>query len=132
MYILSAARTAACTADGPTIRKNALGEDHPSVAVDYNNIGTVYSSLGDYDKALEYLNHALNIWQSTLGEDHPDVAQCYNNIGVAYFLQGDYGTALDYFRKALKILEPIYGDQHPDVKATQDIILKATELQKKG
>ena len=115
-----------------TIRKNALGEDHPSVAVDYNNIGTVYSSLGDYDKAMEYLNHALNIWQSTLGEDHPDVAQCYNNIGVAYFLQGDYGTALDYFRKALKILEPIYGDQHPDVKATQDIILKATELQKKG
>ena len=115
-----------------TIRKNAFGENHPTVAVDYNNIGTVYTNLGEYDKALEHLGHALNIWQSVLGEHHPDVAQCYNNIGVAYFLQGDYGTSLEYFSQALQILKPLYGDQHPDVIATQDIILKATELQKNG
>ena len=48
------------------------------------------------------------------------------------FPPSDYDTALDYFRKALGILQPVFGDQHPDVKATQDIILKATERLNNG
>lgn len=115
-----------------SIMKNALGENHPTVAIYYNNIGTVYSSLGDYDKALDYFGHALDIWQSVLGESHPDVAQCYNNIGVVYYEQGDYAKSLAYFEKALAILKPVFGDPHPDVVATENIILKTTELLKNG
>lgn len=114
------------------IRKTAFGESHPIVAIDYNNIGTVYSDQGDFVSAMTYLGKALDIWKSALGERHPDIAQGYNNIGVVYYLQGNYEEAKSYFERALDILRPILGDQHPDVKATQDIILKATEHLKNG
>ncbi len=31
-----------------------VGENNPDTAISYNNIGLVYCSQGDYNKALEY------------------------------------------------------------------------------
>lgn len=44
------------------------GEDHPDVAITYNNLGNVHESQGDYPKALEYYGDALGIWLKALGE----------------------------------------------------------------
>jgi ABC-type transporter Mla subunit MlaD len=38
--------------------------------------------LGDYDKALEYLNIALEIRKDVLGESHPYTQQTLQNIAI--------------------------------------------------
>ena len=73
------------------------------MATSYNNIGSVYSDKGDYDKALEYLNKALAIRKAKLGEEHTDVANSYFFIGVTYCNKEEYSKALKYFDKALPI-----------------------------
>jgi tetratricopeptide (TPR) repeat protein len=82
-------------------------------AASYNNIGNVYDYLGDYDKALEYHNKALEIRKEVLVENHPDTAGSYNNIGDVYANLGKYDKALKYHNKALEIFKDVLGENHP-------------------
>ena len=80
-----------------------------------NNLGTSHYSLGDYSKAIEYYEKALEIRINTLGENHPDIAGSYNNLGIAYRSLGDYGKAIEYHEKALEIGINTLGENHPDI-----------------
>ena len=42
-------------------REEKLGKEHPSTATSYHNIGSVFKSKGEYDKALEYYFKCLKI-----------------------------------------------------------------------
>jgi tetratricopeptide (TPR) repeat protein len=58
---------------------SVLGDNHPDVAISYNNIGNVYAFQGDYDKALKYYEKALKISFSVSSKDDSDI----NNIRKA-------------------------------------------------
>ena len=88
----------------------------------YNNIGIVYSYLGDYDKALEYLFKALEIKKDVLGENNSDTANSYNNIGVVYRNLGEYNKALEYYFKALEIEKAVLGENHPNTASSYNNI----------
>jgi tetratricopeptide (TPR) repeat protein len=60
------------------------GEDHPAVARDRNNLGGAWRALGEYDKAIKYLELALKSTLNTYGEDHLNVAICRNNLGMVW------------------------------------------------
>jgi len=94
------------------------------VAIDYNNIGIVHSSQGNYSKALEFFQKALKIDEKVFGNEHPMVAIRYINIGFVYYSQGDYFRALEYYHKALKIQKKVLGDNHPTTINTYNIIEK--------
>ena len=100
------------------IKLKNLGENHASVATSYNNIGSVWYSKGNYDKALEYYEKCLSIDLKTLGENHADVATSYNNIGSVWSSKENYGKALEYYEKCLKIQLIKLGFKHPDVAIT--------------
>jgi tetratricopeptide (TPR) repeat protein len=59
------------------------GENHPSTAVGYHNVGSVWRAKGEYDKALEYHQKALNIRLNIYGENNPDTAKSYDNRPLA-------------------------------------------------
>jgi tetratricopeptide (TPR) repeat protein len=52
-----------------------LGPDSIDVATSFNNIGSVYWSKGDYDRALENYNKSLAIQTKVLGPESIDVAK---------------------------------------------------------
>ncbi len=68
---------------------------YPDVAKSYNNMALVYDEQGDYSKALEYYQLALDIREAKFGKDHPSVATIYNNMALVYDNQGDYYKALE-------------------------------------
>ncbi|WP_294743469.1 tetratricopeptide repeat protein [uncultured Prevotella sp.] len=107
-----------------TLRQSFLqfGEQHEWTAIAYNDIGLVYSDLGNYPKALEYTLKALVILEKVLGQEHPDIATSYNNIGGVYSDQGDYPKAMEYLLKALVIREKVLGQEHPDVATSYNNI----------
>ena len=85
------------------------------VAGSYNNLGNVYNSLGEYNKAKEYHDKALIINKNIFGEEHADVASSYNNLGNDYRHLGQYNEATEYHEKALIINKKIFGEGHVDV-----------------
>ncbi len=96
------------------ISRRAFGDNHPDTAISYNNIGSIYSSLGNYNSALEYYTKTLAIQKRIFGEDHPDTAMSYNNIGSIYDSLDNYDSALEYYTEALAIQKRIFGEEHPD------------------
>ena len=74
--------------------------------VTINQMGQIYSSLGQYQKALEYLEKSLAITQK-IG-DQAEQAPCLNNLGQIYYSLGQYPKALECFEKSLPITRRIH------------------------
>jgi hypothetical protein len=101
------------------------GDQHPTVAIRYNNLGSVCKASGEYSKAIEYFEKALAIDLKVHGDQHPKVAIRYNNLGTVYVSQGEYSKAIEYFEKALAIRRRVLGDEHPDTEDTVEWLTDA-------
>ena len=95
-----------------------------------SNIGCSYSLQGDFVKAIEYHEKALELRLSVFGKKHLDVASSYNNLGVVYGCLGYRRRALKYLEKAIKIRMSVLGNNHPDV--AESYINYGSELGKVG
>ena len=73
-----------------------------------DNIGTIYSNLGEKQKALDYYNQALKLERS-LGARAKEAA-VLSNIGVVFSDLGENQKSLDFYRQTLLIQKEI-GDR---------------------
>ncbi len=73
------------------------------------NIGVVYFSLAQYDKALTYVDQALVIRREI--HDRAGEGMDLGNIGAVYRSLGQYTKALDYHEQALMIQREISNHQ---------------------
>lgn len=105
-----------------TLREVLYGNEHANIAESYDNIGLIYSNLGNNQKALEFHRKALVINEKVFGQEHSSTAFSYNNIGLVYYGLGDYDRALAYFSKAMSIREKILGLEHPDTAISSNCI----------
>ena len=97
------------------ISEATYGPDHPNVAIDVNNLGSVLKELGDLAGARAAFERALKIDEATYGPDHPNVAIDVNNLGLVLKALGDLAGARAAYERALKIDEATYGPDHPTV-----------------
>ena len=101
-----------------------LFEKHHPKIPDYisiiNNLGILYSELGDYKVAEPYFKQALEIRKKTLGDEHPDVASSLNNLGVLCSNIGDYQSAESFYKQSLAIKKKAFGEKHPDLILSLD------------
>jgi len=65
------------------------------------NLGNVYHSMGDYQKAIEYHGRALAIAKENSNRQSEGIY--LGNLGNAYLGLGQVQTAIDYYEQALKI-----------------------------
>ena len=89
--------------------------DDLKIATSYNDIGCVYSALGEHKKALEFYTISLEIRQQTLPENHPDIAVSYNNIGCVYSDLGEHKKSLEFYTKSLEIQQQTLPENHSDI-----------------
>ncbi|MCS6282565.1 MAG: CHAT domain-containing protein, partial [Dolichospermum sp.] len=82
--------------------------DRSGIGGSFNNIGFIYDSLGEYPKALEFYQQALDI-RKKIG-DRSGEANTLNNIGRIYDSLGQYLKALQFYQQALAIRQEI-GDR---------------------
>ncbi len=94
-----------------------FGENHPHVALDYQNMGVLFGEhLGDYKRAQVLYEKALQIMLQNYGEKHIDVARIYFNMGSNYYRSGDLRKSLANYDKALNIFYEVLGKEyHHDV-----------------
>jgi tetratricopeptide (TPR) repeat protein len=84
-----------------------------TAAGDYNSLGGAWSSKGEYDKAIEYYEKALQINVRAFGDQHPNLARNYNSLGGAWNYKREYDKAIGYHEEASQINVRAFGDQHP-------------------
>ncbi|MBT1707578.1 CHAT domain-containing protein [Fulvivirgaceae bacterium PWU5] len=93
-------------------RQKLLPANHELIAASYNDLGLVFSNT-DADKALDYYEKALAIYQNLHGAEHPKIAIARTNTGFLYRRLELYGDAVNNFEAALKINEKVYPGPHP-------------------
>jgi len=95
------------------IRQKLFGEMSEAVAASYNDLGLTYATT-DNDKALEYYDKALPVYEQMHGKNHPKIAIANTNMGVAYRGLELYGDAIVNFEAAIAIWKKIYPNGHPN------------------
>jgi len=74
-------------------------------AVGYGNLGLIYQTRGELDRAEEMLKKSLSIYEQ-LGSKE-GIANQYGNLGVIYQTQGDLDRAEEMLKKSLSIYEQL-------------------------
>jgi CHAT domain-containing protein/tetratricopeptide (TPR) repeat protein len=95
------------------IRQQLYGEQSEVVAASYNDLGVVYSQI-DADKALDFYDKALVIYEKLHTKKHPKIAIANINLGIIYQQLKLYGDAVNSFETAEKIWNSIYPNGHPN------------------
>jgi len=108
--------------------QNQNGNKKNGIANYYNNIGSVYSDLDQYDLAFDYFQKAL--------EENPDHSLSYRNIGQTYAHKGDYANARKYLEQGIEVLkkldhDPLTLEWMQDELITINLLLKNTFLSAK-
>ena len=75
----------------------------PDSAMAHSELGLVYASQGQWDRAIAEYQTAL--WLK------PDYVKAYNNLGIAYASQGEWDKAITEYQIAL-LLKPDYAKAH--------------------
>ena len=83
---------------------------HKDAAADLNNVGFCYYRLSQYDKAVEFFQQALPLFQQV--GDTEDEAGALSNIGDSYKAMGQYPKALDFYQRALPIQRQVGDKAH--------------------
>ena len=89
------------------------------MAASYSNIGNVYNRQGQYERALEYYQKALEIDIKVSGQEHPDVAASKENIGLVFEAMGRKSQAKQMFTEAAGIRRKVLGADHPLTKKSE-------------
>ncbi|MEQ8426091.1 MAG: tetratricopeptide repeat protein, partial [Cyclobacteriaceae bacterium] len=95
-----------------SIRREQLPETHELIAATYNDLGLVYTRI-DPDKALDYYDRALAVYEKLHESNHPKIAIANTNLGVIYRELEFYGDAVNSLETALAIWEHVYSQPHP-------------------
>ncbi len=88
---------------------------HENTADNYENLGTLFYSTNQYDKAIQKLDSAEMILDSLRQPGSPDFASIFNNKGVVYNGKGDRRNALVYFGRSLNLYEKYGLGNHPEI-----------------
>lgn len=88
------------------------------ISIAFSNAANVYTSQGEYQKAIGFYNKTLVIIEDVLGSEHPETATIYNNLAIVFQDMSNYSEALKCYEKALFIREKVLGTEHPDTAST--------------
>ncbi|MCI0538728.1 MAG: serine/threonine-protein kinase [Verrucomicrobiales bacterium] len=76
-------------------------------------LGSVYTELGDYAKAIEHYETALRVQREHLGESHLDTLRSLNGLAVARRWGGSPSLAEPLTRQGLEASQRALGEKHP-------------------
>ncbi|MBF0567113.1 MAG: tetratricopeptide repeat protein [Nitrospirae bacterium] len=100
--------------------KEAITEKDEYVAILLNNYADALRAMGQPQKAIGFIQQALDMDLQAFGDKHPDVAAFYNSIGLTWHTLGEYEKAIEFYQKALDIFTATLGDTHPNTQTAKE------------
>lgn len=88
-------------------------EDQPRVRVRLKNLmGSIYVTIGDYERAEKLLTEALETRTLLLGPEHLEVADSLHALSWLRFSQGHWEESRSLAEQGLEIRRQVYGESH--------------------
>ncbi len=138
--LLNAGGLAAEAKENPTIRElldRAAKELTPEM-IDANfpkqplvqaeillTVGETYHGVGEFERAIGFLQRSTAMRRQHLGTDHPDTLTTMNKLAKAYYDAQKMDLALPLFEETLKIRKAKLGPDHPDTLTTMNDLAEA-------
>ena len=72
----------------------------------------VYAQQGDFPKALEYYQKALDIYIPSVGEQHLSVAVTFQGMAQTFEKQDNRSDARQYYQRAMEIYRQSHGEKY--------------------
>ena len=92
------------------ILKNYDSEEYRlEYAVTLSNLFNPCYQLGMKEKAVEYLNKAIDIFEKNVGTEHPLYSASLNNMAIYYYNERELNKAIDFFERAAEISKKTMG-----------------------
>jgi eukaryotic-like serine/threonine-protein kinase len=110
--------------------RNQLADQPEVQATMMNVMGTVFLSLGLYDRAGPLLEESLDTRRRLFGEKNAEVAGSLLSIGRLHYARGDYDGAESLCRQALELNKELLGNESLEVARSMNLL--ATVLSAKG
>lgn len=85
-------------------------------AVTLSNLFNPCLQMGMKDKAVDYLNKSISMFEENVGVKHPLYAAALNNMAIYHFNERDFFKAVEYFEKAAKISKLTMGEESENYK----------------
>ena len=76
-------------------------------------LGSVYTELGDYPKAIQHFENALRVQRENLGGTNLDTLRSLNGLAAAHWLGGSPSLAEPLTRHGLEASQRTLGEKHP-------------------
>ena len=92
-----------------------------------NNLGLLYNTVANYEKAEPLMRQALVIDEKAFGPEHPNVATYLNNLAMLLHATNRLDEAEPMYRRVVKILEKSLGPEHPNTKIVRGNLEKCEE-----
>ncbi|MEO0556060.1 MAG: tetratricopeptide repeat protein [Bacteroidota bacterium] len=81
------------------LRMNKEDKDSIQLALAYNNVGLIYYRTGNYLRAIEFINNALDLKRRF----NSNLISTYINLGLCYTALEDYQEAINYYDNVSKL-----------------------------
>lgn len=88
----------------------------PSIS---NGLGMVFYRLGEFPKALEFVERGKRLYEKCHRANHTNVAASLNVLGMIYASLGEYEKALECLRQSVDLYVELLGKRHLDVARCQ-------------
>ena len=76
-------------------------------------VGSIYTELGDYAKAIQHFEQALRLQEQHLGESHPDTLRSLHGLSMALWWSGGSAQAEPLTRRGLDASRRVLGEKDP-------------------
>ena len=90
------------------------------LAQNYNYLGVIYNTTGDYEASITYYTKALEVCLVIFDKNDPFIALLYSNLGYVHENLGNTERALEYGKKAVETLEANDKAEPQDVAEAND------------
>jgi tetratricopeptide (TPR) repeat protein len=110
-----------------TIREKFLLENHPDLCISLANMGALYSSINQFDLALEHYQRALKIFSHNSSLLYKAIV--YQNMGEVFINKNQLNEALNYYQQAATIfrqIRPSYN--HPTLIYIEQILNQLNQI----
>ncbi len=95
------------------LRREVLGEEHPSTLTSMNNLASTYRDQGRWKEAESLGVQVIETRKRVLGEEHPDTLTSMANLASTYRDQGRWKEAESLGVQVMERRKRVLGEEHP-------------------
>ncbi|KAF5507555.1 Kinesin light chain [Colletotrichum aenigma] len=101
--------------DAVRVRRERLGEEHPSTLTSMANLASTYMNQGRWKEAEDLFVQVMETFKRVLGEEHHDTLMSMANLASTYRSQGRWKEAEELFIQVIEMRKRVLGEEHPDM-----------------